>query len=464
MVLCDDIPAAVKCASVSGGPVRNSHFTSKSHELTGPRFIQVRHKVVVRVERAPEEQGRVMSFFASAKRKLIRAISKGEAPVNEVDDDGGTQLGGMAREDLEEWLRKAGAHFLEHQAQGGASQAAGMQYPQPDTLVDYEAQARADEVGDVELRQHRLWVREDEEEDMGQEMEREGEIGDAELRLRVREDDDEEVQARLDIVDLTAHTDLVSLPEGLRACAGRVQALAVRSRRLKALPAWLGELTGLTELRVEGCDGWCPLPELPDAMSQLTALRSLSLSGCSDLTSLPDALGALTNLKELDLSWCSGLTSLPEVLLMLTNLERLFLSGCSDLTSLPDALGALTNLKELDLSDCSGLTALPDALGALTNLQELVMSGCSGLTELPRGMVSLTNLQGLDLSDCSGLTSLPRALGSLTNLEELDLSECSGLTSLPRALGSLTNLSDLDLSGCSGLTELPQDLVALADL
>ena len=249
--------------------------------------------------------------------------------MSEVDEDGGTEqaheLGGMAREDLEEWLRKAGMHVLEHQAQCEASQAAGMQHPQPDTFANYEAQARADEVGDVELRQHRL--RKDEE--------REGEVDDAELRLRVREAEDEEVQVQVDIVDLTAHTDLVSLPEGLRACAGRVRTLAVRSRRLEVLPAWLGKLTGLTELRVEGCDGWCPLPELPDTISQLTALRSLNLAGCSELTSLPEALGALTNLKELDLSGCSGLTSLPDALLVLTNLERLGLSGCAGLTSLP---------------------------------------------------------------------------------------------------------------------------------
>jgi hypothetical protein len=147
-----------------------------------------------------------MSFFASAKRNLIRAISRGESPMSEVDDDGGTEQaheqGGMAREDMEEWLRKAGAHFLEHQTQGRASQAAGMQHPQPDMFTDYEAQARADEVGDVELRQDRL--REDEEKDMGEGMEREGEDNDAELRLRVREDEDEEVQVRVDIVDLTA--------------------------------------------------------------------------------------------------------------------------------------------------------------------------------------------------------------------------------------------------------------------
>ena len=52
------------------------------------------------------------------------------------------------------------------------------------------------------------------------------------------------------MVDLTAHTGLLALPAELWACAGRVRVLAVRSEQLEALPAWLGELTGLRELRV----------------------------------------------------------------------------------------------------------------------------------------------------------------------------------------------------------------------
>jgi hypothetical protein len=78
------------------------------------------------------------------------------------------------------------------------------------------------------------------------------------------------VRVRPDSVDLTAHTCLVALPEKLRACAGRVRALKVRSYDLEALPAWLGELAGLTELRVDGMAWNHSLQELPDAVGQLT--------------------------------------------------------------------------------------------------------------------------------------------------------------------------------------------------
>ena len=78
------------------------------------------------------------------------------------------------------------------------------------------------------------------------------------------------VRVRPDSVDLTAHTCLVALPEKLRACAGRVRALKVRSYDLEALLAWLGELAGLTELRVDGMAWNHSLQELPDAVGQLT--------------------------------------------------------------------------------------------------------------------------------------------------------------------------------------------------
>jgi hypothetical protein len=193
-------------------------------------------------------------------------------------------------------------------------------------------------------------------------------------------------------VDLTAHTGLVALPEELRGCAGRVQALAVRSERLEALPTWLGELTGLTELRVGGWyDGgerkwrFCPLRELLKEVAQLTRLQTLDLYVCLELTALPAELGALTGLQRLNLFCCFELTALPAELGALTVLRELDLRGCYGLTALPAELGALTCLQELDVSWCSGLTALPAELGTLTGLRELYLSNCKGLRRCGRG-------------------------------------------------------------------------------
>ena len=103
-----------------------------------------------------------------------------------------------------------------------------------------------------------------------------------ELRLRVRQggvEEEEMVRVRPGSVDLAAHKRLVALPAEMRACAGRVRRLAVLSGQLEDLPAWLGELTGLTELRVGGSDHKdCPLRELPKEVGQLTRLQTLDLS------------------------------------------------------------------------------------------------------------------------------------------------------------------------------------------
>jgi Leucine-rich repeat (LRR) protein len=282
------------------------------------------------------------------------------------------------------------------------------------------------------------------------------------------------VRVRPDMVDLKAHTGLVALPEELRACAGRVRALAVRSKRLEALPAWLGELTGLTGLRVGGwwanaynaVNRWydCPLRELPKEVGQLTRLQTLDLSFCSGLTAPPAGLGALTGLRELYLSECSGLTVMPEGIGALKGLRELYLSGCSGLTALPAELGALTGMQELVLSLCDGLTVLPAGLWALTGLRELVLPFCDGLAALPAELGALTGLRKLVLSLCSGLTALPAELGALTRLQELYLAFCDGLTALPAGLGALTSLLELDLSRCSGLTALPAELGALTGM
>ena len=159
------------------------------------------------------------------------------------------------------------------------------------------------------------------------------------LRLRLREsrsvdtgavpgwDEAEEiVRVRPDSVDLTAHTGLVALPAELRACAGCVRSLAVRSRDFEALPAWLGELTGLTELRVDGMKSYGALRELPDTVGQLTMLRKLELRGCPGVKELPDAVSQLTALRTLELQGCRELKALPKGLTALTGLQELLLT------------------------------------------------------------------------------------------------------------------------------------------
>ena len=73
---------------------------------------------------------------------------------------------------------------------------------------------------------------------------------------------------------------LAELPEGLRMLAGELRELKVKSTRLVEVPAWVGELTRLQVLELDG--GFCHgtrrfgnncLTALPAGLFQLVALK-----------------------------------------------------------------------------------------------------------------------------------------------------------------------------------------------
>ena len=288
--------------------------------------------------------------------------------------------------------------------------------------------------------------------------------------------DREEVsRVRRDVVDLTAHSGLVALPEQLRACAAGVRELCVRSDQLTVLPEWFGELEALEVLRL---GGWmlggvgghasgnehrfdCPVQELPSQVAGLTRLHTLVLHSCVKLTALPDGLLLLTGLRTLIIPWCSGLAALPEGIAALTRLNALDLEGCTSMTALPNAIGALTCLVTLDVKECTALTALPEAIGALTRLETLDLEGCSALTSIPEGLRALTRLQDLWIFGAQSVTQLPD-ISSLTGLDTLGIVEVPVQT-IP-ALGELTQLRYLTLDDLRELKELDTLPAALEHL
>jgi Leucine-rich repeat (LRR) protein len=152
------------------------------------------------------------------------------------------------------------------------------------------------------------------------------EVGDkgglSHVSMRLRLEGIKEVVANVSVVkaDLSEHTTLREVPEELRRFKEHMRELKVRSRALKALLEWLGELRNLQKLDLSGCDG---LTALPQSIGRLTGLQELNLSSCFELTALPEWLGELRNLQTLNLSLCDGLTALPESMSRLTGLEEL---------------------------------------------------------------------------------------------------------------------------------------------
>jgi len=103
---------------------------------------------------------------------------------------------------------------------------------------------------------------------------------------------------------------------------------------LTSLPAEIGKLTALTDLRL----GNNKLTSLPPEIGNLTKLKGLSLGG-NQLTSLPTEVGKLTTLTSLNLN-SNQLTSLPTEIGNITALITLSLSN-NQLTSLPTEWGVM---------------------------------------------------------------------------------------------------------------------------
>jgi hypothetical protein len=85
---------------------------------------------------------------------------------------------------------------------------------------------------------------------------------------------------------------LAELPEGLRAPAGEVRELAVRSTRLAVVPVWVGELSRLEALEVSGVKNErnTLLTSLPASLGQLGSLKQLTLVGLGALKVLTEAV------------------------------------------------------------------------------------------------------------------------------------------------------------------------------
>ena len=146
---------------------------------------------------------------------------------------------------------------------------------------------------------------------------------------------------------------LAELPEGLRTLAGELRALKVQSTRLAKVPAWVGELSQLEALELDGRgdDGErnIKLRTLPAEIGQLGTLKQLTLESLYTLEDMPDILGSLTAL------------------------ERLTIAECFNLKTVPASIGQVGTLKQLTLRCLDKLEEMPDTLGRMTSVQSLTL-------------------------------------------------------------------------------------------
>ena len=228
----------------------------------------------------------------------------------------------------------------------------------------------------------------------------------------------------------------------------RLQSLTIGKNLLGELPAWLGQLTGLTEL---GCE--LPLTVLPPSLVKLKRLTYLYLRH-SRLRFVPAWIGSLSQLTNMSLE-SDELQTLPESFGGLTKLEGLSITG-QKFSHLPASVGQLSQLTNLSIkagnrergvSGSGRLTRLPASLARCKQLEGLMISGQPGLdvVNLFTQLARLPALGHVELT-ADQIRILPPMNWARLGWHSLNLAE-NALTHPPSELARLPDLQMLDLRG-----------------
>ena len=253
---------------------------------------------------------------------------------------------------------------------------------------------------------------------------------------------------------------------------GRVTALDLsRNRLVGGLPAKLGELAQMTELRIAGNPDLSG--RLPLSLDRL-ALRTLHYVGtglCAPAyTSFRDWLGAIPSHEGTDAK-CAPLP------------DRAMLEALYDATGGPDWTHNENWLTDAPLGDWHGVEVddqgrvvelrffanrligrIPRELGGLANLQRLELYRNRLTGPIPSELGNLANLLTLSLGENDLDGAIPPELGNLANLRWLYLHENDLTSSIPPELGNLSELRGLNLAANRLTDRIPTELGGLTNL
>ena len=251
------------------------------------------------------------------------------------------------------------------------------------------------------------------------------------------------------------------------------------------IPAQLGNLTQLEELRLYGNNLTGGIPSQLGSLTHLTVL-DLGQNNLGD--AIPAALGNMSSLVRLHLDSNQLTGTIPSALGNLSQMERLVLASNELAGSIPPELGSCGELTYLVLSYNQIEGSIPPELGNLSKLEGLYIYANRLSGNIPGSLGNLSSLKELALANNLLEGNIPASLGSLTSLYSLDLSQNQLTGNIPPALKSLVFLGGLylyenqlsgsippELGDCSSLTELylgnndlteaiPSGLASLASL
>eukprot|EP01018_Ginkgo_biloba_P021067 Gb_14266 [translate_table: standard] len=293
---------------------------------------------------------------------------------------------------------------------------------------------------------------------------------------------------QLECLNLSGCFNLEELPDNICNLLSLKKLYLRDCSSIGRLPDALGRLRSLAELDIWSLIGIQGLT----SFEGLRSLEKLNLSKCRRLKSLPASIGELKNLKHLEMNECFSVSSLPEEFGNLVSLESLFMNFCLKLRKLPETFGDLENLRVLEMkntpylsdlphsfsrlrshlvrygTDCTVLDGihqigdmlslevievengsfgtLPLNFGKLTQLTTLILNNCKNLSELcglPADLVKV------DICDCPQLRRI-YGMSDLEKLKSLVLFECEQLDMLPQ-FSSRQSLTELNISGCKNV-------------
>ncbi|MFC1543432.1 leucine-rich repeat domain-containing protein, partial [Candidatus Neomarinimicrobiota bacterium] len=224
------------------------------------------------------------------------------------------------------------------------------------------------------------------------------------------------------------------------------------------LPAELGDLDSLQQLKLAWCEITGPIPS---ELGNLTLLTTLQLLGNNFSGSIPSELGGLSALTILLLQYNELSGTLPASLGNLTSLGIMDLTYNQLTGDIPAELGSLSALSYMSLA-YNQLTSVPTTIGQLESLAHLNLSN-NLLSALPSEITALTGLEQITLND-NQLTALPAGFGNLPNLTELNLSNNLFAGTIPAVIDSLAALTRLEMEGNQLTGEIPTWIGDLSNL
>ncbi|XP_059306548.1 TMV resistance protein N-like [Lycium ferocissimum] len=260
---------------------------------------------------------------------------------------------------------------------------------------------------------------------------------------------------QLEEIHINKCSELEELPISLGVQKKLVELVLKGCENLKKLPSSI-QAESPRELEISNCP---KLDTFPEINGDMHSLKELTIKS-TGIRELPSSIGNLSGLTELYLKGCEDLVSLPNSLCNLKNLRSLILLGCRKLEKLPEKMGDLQALRTLDASE-TAINQPPPSITSLGNLTKLCFSHQQQVQHSSSFVLhqvsGLSSLIELDLSNRNILGGLPEDLGSLQSLECLDVSG-SNISCLPKSIKELSQLKTLDVQFCQNLNELPGEL------